>query len=182
MENERYLNDLIENVQSGDYSDFDVLLEMYRPLIESAVSKYNGNIDPEDIRQSCSIAFFCAVKSYDTSSKVAFGYYARICVTNALKSELKKKSNKSDYEELDEASEPDTGVDGPENAILMREKFDLILDEIAEMLTGYEFEVFKLYLMGCSYKQISSELGKDVTSVGNAIARIKKKIKNHRFG
>ena len=102
MANEKTSVELIKSIQGGDYGDFEVLLEMYRPLIEAAVSKYCGSMDPDDIRQTCFIAFFNAARSYDTSSEVAFGYYAKICVTNALRSELRKKNNKSDHEQYDD--------------------------------------------------------------------------------
>ena len=182
MENSISLNDLIEKVQNGDYGDFDILLEMYRPMIDSAVFRYSGNIDPDDIRQICCIAFFNAVKSYDISSQVTFGYYAKVCVNNALNSEARRKNHNDDYDEYDKASEKDTAVGGPEDEIIMRESFKAILEEISEILTNYEFDVFRLYLMGYSYKEIAEKVGKNETSVGNALARIKNKIKNHRFG
>ena len=49
MKNEKLLSELLIEIKNGDYGNFDVLLEMYRPLIESAVNIHNSVLDSEDM-------------------------------------------------------------------------------------------------------------------------------------
>ena len=180
MKNDIKLNGLLTGIKNGDYGDFDVLLEMYRPLIEGAVSLYNISLDPDEIRQISFIALFNAVKSYDTGSEVTFGLFAKICINNAIRSELRKTANEplGGFADISEADGP---VGGPEDELIKREDFEIILKKIGSILTDYEFDVFRYYLMGYSYKEVAQKLGKDEVSVGNALSRTKAKIKNHRF-
>ena len=180
LKNDSSLNDLIAEIKNGDYGNFDILLEKYRPLIASAVAKYAYAIDPDDVRQISFIALFNAVRSYDLSSGVTFGLYSKICVNNALITELRKNGRIAQIDDADVIDASET-VAGPEEEIIRKEDFNNTFSQIRDVLTKYEYDVFRLYLMGYSYKSIADKLSKDEVSVGNALARIKNKIKNHRF-
>jgi len=89
---------IINAYRSGDETAFDKLVGIYRPLIESMVSRcYEGlsqYLEKEDARQYALIAFSRAALSYNTEqSKVSFGLYAKICIGNALVSKLRSVSS-----------------------------------------------------------------------------------------
>ena len=48
---------------------------------------------------------------------------------------------------------------------------------IFEVLSEFELEVLRLYLNGFSYKIIGEKLGKTEKSVGNALSRVRKKLR-----
>jgi RNA polymerase sporulation-specific sigma factor len=47
---------------------------------------------------------------------------------------------------------------------------------MAELLSGLEVDVLKLYVEGKSYQEIGDELGRHVKSIDNALQRIKRKL------
>jgi RNA polymerase sporulation-specific sigma factor len=50
---------------------------------------------------------------------------------------------------------------------------------MAEMLSGLEVDVLRLYVSGKSYQEIGEELGRHVKSIDNALQRIKRKVDVH---
>jgi RNA polymerase sporulation-specific sigma factor len=51
---------------------------------------------------------------------------------------------------------------------------------MADVLSGLEVEVLRLYVEGKSYYEIGSHLGRHVKSIDNALQRIKRKL-DHRL-
>jgi RNA polymerase sporulation-specific sigma factor len=47
---------------------------------------------------------------------------------------------------------------------------------MAELLSGLEVDVLKLYVEGKSYQEIGEQLGRHVKSIDNALQRIKRKL------
>ena len=50
---------------------------------------------------------------------------------------------------------------------------------MAEMLSGLEVDVLRLYVEGKSYNEIGDQLGRHVKSIDNALQRIKRKLEVH---
>jgi len=50
---------------------------------------------------------------------------------------------------------------------------------MAEMLSGLEVDVLRLYVEGKSYQEIGDTLGRHVKSIDNALQRIKRKVDAH---
>ena len=76
-------------------------------------------------------------------------------------------------DELDIASKSE-----PESDWIEKEAVFDMKKRITEILSDFETEVLKLYLKGFSYKAIGEMLGKSEKSVGNALSRIRKKIRS----
>ena len=53
-----------------------------------------------------------------------------------------------------------------------------VYNKLSSTLSDKEFKVFKLYLDGYSYKQISEKLSMPLKSVDNSLLRARKKLKN----
>jgi RNA polymerase sporulation-specific sigma factor len=64
----------------------------------------------------------------------------------------------------------------PEELFVSRETYDLIENQITDMLSKLELDVLQEYLEGKSYQSIAETLDKHVKSVDNALQRVKRKL------
>ncbi len=107
---------------------------------------------------------------------VSFGFYARVCVNNALISALRKynaeKKRQRRVREKTEAASTD-----PLTCIIGSENRRELMEKIIGSLSKFEKKVFNLYITGKSAHEIAEELHRDDKSVSNAIYRMKVKIK-----
>lgn len=176
---------LLYAVREGDQDAFSALLLRYRPLIDRAVDRFSaelhGEEDREDARQEALAAFYDAIRSYRTDQeKVEFGLYAKVCIGNRLVSHLRRERRQQGLLSLDDLSaERVLGADGDLLSLVIEEEEAQALSaSIKKVLSRYEYEVFSLYFKGSSSAQIAEMMQKSVKSIDNAIARIRKKLKN----
>ena len=187
MEKKRTVNELVAASKDGDNAAFEELSEKYAGMIASRVSSFasslaseggSSSFSAEDLRQEAEIAFLRAVRTYDAEGKgkkVTFGLYARICVTNAMISLLRKsrsevrraKENGAVYGETFGAEDP--AFSGAEAAELMR--------RAEAALSPYEYRVFREYVGGYRVREIAKDLGRSERSVSNALYRMKAKLR-----
>ena len=164
--------------KEGDEASFACLADRFKPLLDAAVAQYR-----EELRQEALVAFHRAVKSYDYSyEKVSFGLYAKICVNKAIISALRViwRSSSTDVLSIDEVYEPH-GVfedDDPAAELIEREKAAELSRRISEHLSEYENKVWWLYFSGLSPAQIAQKEGRSPKSVGNALCRIRQKLRD----
>ena len=175
---------LILRVKNGDENAFTQLLSKYTPLIESAVAKCLGEdmqgLYAEDFRQEATVTFYNAILAYDVEQhEVEFGLYAKICIANALISQL-RLIGKRRSERLSDSSEEclfDKDSDDPSAKILEQESLKSLYSVIRGNLSEFEYRVWQMYMSGKSARQIGLMVGKDEKSVSNAIYRIRKKLR-----
>jgi len=67
-------------------------------------------------------------------------------------------------------------LEDPESTLLSKEAFALTLERLKECLSRYEYEVLSRFLKGDECAKIAKDLGKNVKSVSNALARSRKKL------
>ena len=65
----------------------------------------------------------------------------------------------------------------PETDWIEKETFFNMKKRIFEVLSEFELEVLRFYLGGLSYKDIAEKTGKTEKSVGNALSRVRKKLR-----
>ena len=65
----------------------------------------------------------------------------------------------------------------PETDWIEKEAFFSTKKRIFEVLSKFEQDVLRLYLGGFSYKTICEKLGKSEKSIGNALSRVRKKLR-----
>ena len=176
----RAMNDaeLLASVRNGDEQAFRVLAERYSGLTESAVRRFAPSFSgtegdaawgEDDLRQCAVLALYRAAVTYDPEGKgkeVRFGLYAKICVNNALISEVRKvraEARRRDVRRAGHAAPLRVRRERPQVARIRRPKFLK--------------EVFERTIAGMSVEQIAELLGKDRKSVSNALYRMKVKIK-----
>ncbi len=182
FKSEKSIEAMAEDIRRGDYSDFGRLLYLcaYIPAGTFAEAEKLG-YEKEDIRQEAVIAFLHALHSFDEQNGAGFRSYASVCIKNHLASLLRsgnriKSRAMLDYvpfDELDIASKSE-----PESDWIEKEAVFDMKKRITEILSDFEREVLRLYLKGFSYKTIGEKLGKSEKSVGNALSRVRKKLRS----
>ena len=92
--------ELISRVRKEDGVAFEALLKKYTPLIEASVVKVLGedllSLYGDDFRQEATVVFYNSILTYDMEQhEVEFGLYAKICIANALISQLRVLKNRT---------------------------------------------------------------------------------------
>ena len=174
---------LIKAVREGNQAAFEQILLQYKPLIDSAIARFTkdelSRSHEDDLRQEATIVFYNAILNYDLESDgIEFGLYAKICVTNAIISELrhlqKIKSEQFSSEIEDSISEIE---DEPSERVIERESLHRIDSLIRSALSGFEYHVWCLYTSGKTAAEIAVETGRSKKSIENAVYRIRKKLR-----
>jgi RNA polymerase sporulation-specific sigma factor len=182
--------ELTARVRKGDDAAYGILAERYRPMTEGAVRRFEPSFaelgdtsvwGEDDLRQCAALALYRAAMSYDPAGKgrdVRFGLYAKICVNNALISELRKAG--SEIRRRARKREQEKNVPrraDPLEQLVTSEHFDSLTGAIRAALTPLERSVYDRYLAGMSVEQIARALGRSSKSVSNALYRMKIKIR-----
>ena len=174
---------LITKVRQGDQAAFETLLGAYTPLLEAAVARFSGSEHTkpyeEDLRQEATLVFYNAILNYDINNEgVEFGLYAKICVTNALISQL-RSMNKEKAEQLptDFGESELSDDDEPSRSIIENESLERIDSVIRGSLSALEYRVWCLYASGKTAREIGAVVGKSEKSISNAVYRIRKKLR-----
>ena len=180
------INSLIEKTRASNQAAFEELLELYEPLLKSLVTRYctsNGNEqDAEDLKQELILAFYNSILSYDMEQQeVSFGLWAKICMNNALNTQLralKKRKENQTVELTPDFLESGIGLEvkSPENELVERETVRELKTRIEELLSPFEMKVWRLYVVGCTTREIAQTLGKSEKSIDNAIFRMRRKL------
>lgn len=167
---------LIEAARSGKESAFDKLADKYDALVMSLVVKYAPEGYSDDFKQEALIGLFNAVMRYNTSQQsVTFGLYAKICIENALKSQLREINKRVPVEQIDS----DTSDYGdPAESFSEKENLRELWKIINENLSDFEKKVWDMYLSGETADSIAKALSKDTKSINNALFRIRKKLRS----
>lgn len=173
---------LIEAARKNDQESFNSLLVQYSPLIQAMVNMFctdeylSGYKD--DFRQEALVAFYKSVNTYNLEqSEVEFGLYAKICIFNALVSQVRTIKHIKEDPTTDLLEGVANNVDSPSEQLLEEERLERMLATIKSTLSKYEYQVWTLYLSGCSPIEISKKLSSDAKSVSNAIYRIRVKLR-----
>ena len=175
------LHSRIQAVRAGDQAAFSALLESYEPLVSAEVSRHAaglGDQDVEDLRQSALLALYRAALNFDLSQcEVEFGLYAKICITNALLSQLRViRRYRSEVSVADAWDANEVGED-PAARVMQEEAAAALYARVRSLLSPYENRVWALYMAGRSVGEIARLLQKDTHSIENAVYRIRKKLR-----
>ena len=174
---------LIKAVRGGDQAAFEQILRQYKPLIDAAILRFGkdelARSHEDDLRQEATIVFYNAILNYDLESDgVEFGLYAKICVNNAIISELRHlRKMKSEQLSSDFEASISEIEDEPSERIIERESLHRIDSLIRSALSGFEYHVWCLYTSGKTAGEIAVEVGRSKKSIENAVYRIRKKLR-----
>ncbi len=189
---------LVELFREGEVQALNLLLERYRRFARAKARGYFlVGADFEDIVQEGMIGLFKAVRDYRPDREASFRAFAELCITRqiitAIKTATRQKHQPlNQYVSIsaarggDDAGERtveellgDHHVSDPADQVVSAERMRDMRRSMAEMLSGLEVEVLRLYVEGKSYQEIGSQLGRHVKSIDNALQRIKRKLDQH---
>ena len=179
------INMLLLEARSGEQSAFSELLDAYTPLINSMVQKFyddgSGVLNKDDLRQEAILNFYNSILNFDTEqSEVEFGLYSKICISNALISQL-RLHKKHTAEQLSASLNNMFFVhdsEDPSERILEEERVQALHSLISKNLSKYEYRIWQLYMSGRTAKEIGDTVGKSEKSIENAIYRTRKKLRS----
>lgn len=161
---------------------FSELISRYKKIAEIKARKLGGGKSEAEINDLIDegvIAVFYAVKTFDESRGVLFSTYADTCITNRIITAIDKQ-NRIKIKETDDALSCENRIDNesPESILMERERFDEAMKRASKELSGMELSVLQLYLQTESYKIIAEKLNISEKAAGNAMQRVRKKLKS----
>jgi RNA polymerase sigma factor (sigma-70 family) len=175
---------LLTKLKQGDKNVFSEIEEMFFPLIRSLVGKYASDTDEGEAMQEARLALYNSAMSYDLSqSEVSFGLYAKICITNALVSDARKRKKKQNavfsLDEIDQSGEYlfEEEYD-PSKHMIENEDAESLYKKVVLELSKYEADVFDLHIKSFTTAQIAAALNKNEKSVSNALCRMTAKLRS----
>lgn len=178
---------LAELVQRGDSEAFAELTARYMSIIRARVSPFrSGRMENEDLCQEGLLGLLKAAQTYDfRRRRASFRTYAGVCISHqvimAYRSAAGRKNDPlSDFISLSGDDAPEFAADGsadPEALVADREEFRLMCRRVSSLLTPMEQQVLRLYLGGCSYREIAEKLSVTVKAADNALQRARLKLK-----
>lgn len=131
--------------------------------------------DADDYLQDGMLALLKAAETYDRTKGASFATYADVCVTNKMKNTAAKHIPETD--EISDEEDYGQSEPSPEDILIEREKMKELYDTISTLLSQKEWQIFRLFLDGCSYSEIASDLKISEKSVDNALMRTRRKLK-----
>ena len=176
------LDELLDAVKNGSDADsaFTELVHRYEPMMLSRVSAFFSDeyFRKEGI-QEAHIALHNAAITYDGKKceGVTFGLYASVCVSNALRSLLRKINRENEHADCLEDETKIIGGADVERFVVTRDLCERVLRAAEDNLTELEYQVFKLQREGYPTREIAKKLSRSAKSIDNAKARISKRLK-----
>lgn len=179
------ISELLDMIKCGRMSDlaFSELLSRYMPLIRARIVAYSFlDSGDSEATQEASIALHSAAMTYDSTKcdGVTFGLYAGVCISNRLKSLIRKNARSAKDTELTSESEKIASGHDLESYIATRDLCERVMNAAKGLLSEFEFEVFRMGFERYSTKDIAASLGRTPKSVDNAKWRISQRLRESR--
>ena len=191
-------DELAARFQAGDSDALTVLLERYRRFARAKARGYFLiGADNDDIEQEGMIGLYKAARDFRPDRQASFRAFAELCVTRqvitAVKTATRRKHQPlNQYVSISGVRGGDDQAErnveellhdhyetDPADEIVSRERMAAMRQSMADMLSGLEVDVLRLYVEGKTYQEISDHLGRHVKSIDNALQRIKRKLDCH---
>jgi len=179
--------------QAGDEDAVNHLLHKYQKLVYIWTRPYFlQGAEDDDLLQEGMIGLYKAIRDFSPGSS-SFWSFAKLCITRNIISAIKGTTRQkhiplNSYTSLHKPIYDAEGdrtlmevlsnnkVDDPEALVIDRERLYNTQRHIKEVLSEFEYKVFRLYINGLSYKEMAQRLHTHTKSIDNALCRIKNKI------
>lgn len=177
--------------QDGDKAAEAELVKRYWNFAEKlSRSYYAAGVERDDLFQIAVIALFGAVRSYSPDKGAGFRTYASVCMRNGIfdaarKSGAAKNAPAGKTVSIDDAGAlagdvPIADIPSPEPTpeaqFIQKEAEAGFYATLQNLLGEPDFSIFRLYLAGLPYKDISAKIGVSAKKVDNTVYAAKKKI------
>ncbi len=193
--------ELICRLREGEATITDYIMEKYKYLVRNkAKSMYILGADRDDLIQEGMIGLFKAIRDYDSGRDASFATFADLCISRQMYTAVEaarrlKHTPLNFYVPLNKMPDGDDKGEtefeqiflarterSPEDMLIDKENVERLNEMIQRELSGFEKQVFDLYITGMTYSEIARVLGKDEKSTDNALQRLKSKIKKYLKG
>ena len=177
------VTEVLLRIRAGDQKAFSELLELYAPLLSATVSRYADGLssfDRDDLHQGACLALYRAALSYDlTRDEVKFGLYAKVCISNALSTQVRAIHRRTFEIPVAEIRGGDAHeiAEDPALRVLEEEALQALRARICSVLSPFENRVWNLLMAGFPVREIGRRLGKEPHSIENAVYRIRQKLR-----
>lgn len=173
---------LVAAAQAGSESARQELYREFSPLIAWHARKYaSSNSSVDDISQEGLMGFIRAIDTFDPTQGAQFKTYATTCISNAAISAARKLHTQDShllYEGEYGTSIEEFSGSGFEEEVHNKFTEKEHRDKLLAVLTSLEFEAFMLRVKGYPPREIALKLDTSVSSINNALARARKKVKD----
>lgn len=176
-------SDLSDEELVSEYKDNErALMELFSRY-ESTIRKkaevmsYGKSTEADDLMQEGLIGFLSSVKTYRSDKNVKFSYYAKVCITNRIKTALSRNNNIEIPVENINEEDVEKNLTSPESILMAKEDYAERQKKIVMLLSAKESEIFGLYVKGSSYDQMARQLHISPKIVDNALQRVRRKLK-----
>lgn len=178
--------DIIGRFQAGNKEIFSELVARYMHLVRIKACSFREifSLEREDLYQEGLLGLYDAACSYSAGDgRASFETYAGKCINNRIVSAVRRSASRKNAPlnyavSIDEVSEPDEqpGSD-PQRLLESREELDGMLETVYTSLSSLERSALSLYLGGHKRSEIHTELGISVKTFDNAMARVRRKLR-----
>lgn len=196
MYNDENDYELLYLVEEENEDAKNMFFEKYKPLVEVTANKYyhyirNKGYELNDLIQEGLLGLNNAIKDFKHQKNVKFITFASVCIERQIQSFIRNVTRQK-HKVLNDSLSIDYSNDingrslldilfdpqnlNPEDSFISEEEEEELMDNIKEILTDKEFEVFELRIQGFSYQEIAKLLNISTKSVDGTIYRIKNKI------
>lgn len=181
------------HAQAGREEATEHLLHKYQRLVYIWTRPYFlQGAEDDDLLQEGMIGLYKAIRDFSPGSS-SFWSFAKLCITRNIISAIKGTTRQkhiplNSYTSLHKPIYDMEGdrtlmevlsnnkVDDPETLVIDRERLQNTQKYIKQVLSDFEYRVFRLYINGLSYKEMARRLGTHTKSIDNALCRIKNKL------
>jgi RNA polymerase sporulation-specific sigma factor len=189
---------LCEQVRAGNRLAEETLVLRYSRLVRVCARPYFlAGGDGEDLTQEGMLGLLSAIREFSPVGGAAFRSFAELCIRRRMISAVRvaageKQSPLNTYVSLelslsagdDAYASASFGTalafparqENPEDVLIQKERFGVLLRLIDRQLTEFEQTVLGFYLEGHSYFEIAKEVNRSTKSVDNAVQRIRRKL------
>ncbi len=161
------------------------VVSSFMPYIEKKIAGLNlPGLESDDLRQEAFMALFSAIESFSEDRGAVFSTYAISCINNRLADAVRRSSSGKNrilnesvpFPEDDDIDDLFSG-ESPEETAILKEEYLRIRKKMDKVLSDLERECLIMYSSGYSYSEIAEKMDVAPKTVGNAIQRARKKLR-----
>ncbi len=185
--------ELVVLSQTGNIAAEEFLINRYQKMVYFWTRSYFlQGAEADDVLQEGMIGLYKAIRDFSGGTST-FWSFAKLCIIRNVISAIKGTTRQkhmplNSYTSLQKPVNDFEGdrtlletlsnqkMDDPETLVINSERLTNTKQMIRNILSDFEYNVFKLYVTGYSYREIALELDTHTKSIDNALCRIKTKI------
>ncbi|MCI5651064.1 MAG: sigma-70 family RNA polymerase sigma factor [Ruminococcus bromii] len=177
--------ELVRAFQNGNPDAFSELVARYLKLIRIKACSFREifSLEREDLYQEGLLGLLDAANTYVHDGRASFETYAGHCISNRIVSAVRRSSSRKNsflnnaipIEDVELVGADDAS--DPQALLESRDEMNRMLEAAHVSLSSFERRVLSFYLGGYKRSEVESRLGISVRAFDNAMARVRKKLR-----